>query len=66
MHGIWFLDRATGATVSHDAIGVLGRSVSMPGITNAQTYQVSVDGTVTSSVTAGQASTGGGRAGAPR
>ena len=40
--------------------------VSMPGITNAQTYQVSVDGTVTSSVTAGQASTGGGRAGAPR
>ncbi len=40
--------------------------VSMPSITNAQTYQVSVDGTVTSSVTAGQASTGGGRAGAPR
>ena len=31
VHGIWFLDRATGATVSHDAIGVLGGSVSMPG-----------------------------------
>ena len=31
VHGIWFLDRATGATVSHDAIGVLGGSVTMPG-----------------------------------
>lgn len=39
--------------------------VSMPAITNAQTYPVSVDGTVTSSVTAGQASAGA-RAGAPR
>ena len=31
MHGIWLLDRRTGETVSHDAIGVLGRSATLPG-----------------------------------
>lgn len=31
VHGIWLLDRATGVAISHDAIGVLGGSVSLPG-----------------------------------
>lgn len=31
VHGIWCLDRTTGEAISHDAIGVLGRSVTMPG-----------------------------------
>lgn len=35
VHGLWFLDRATGRTVSHDAIGVLGGSVTMPGTLGA-------------------------------
>ena len=30
VHGIWLLDRATGETVSHDAIGALGGSVKLP------------------------------------
>ncbi|MHA6523531.1 DUF2804 family protein [Tessaracoccus sp. G1721] len=35
VHGIWFLDRATGAVISHDAIGVLGGSVTLPGTLGA-------------------------------
>ncbi|TRY18141.1 DUF2804 family protein [Tessaracoccus rhinocerotis] len=31
VHGIWCLDRLTGKAISHDAIGVLGRSVQLPG-----------------------------------
>lgn len=31
VHGIWLLDRATGEEISHDAIGVLGGSVRLPG-----------------------------------
>ncbi|HHT11993.1 MAG TPA: DUF2804 family protein, partial [Propionibacterium sp.] len=31
VHGIWCLARATGEAIAHDAIGVLGRSVTMPG-----------------------------------
>ncbi|AQP47880.1 hypothetical protein BW730_10635 [Tessaracoccus aquimaris] len=31
VHGIWVLDRATGQAVAHDAIGVLGGSVDLPG-----------------------------------
>ncbi len=31
VHGIWLLDRATGEAVSHDAIGVLGGSSTLPG-----------------------------------
>jgi hypothetical protein len=31
VHGIWVLDRATGAEVSHDAITPLGRGTTLPG-----------------------------------
>lgn len=31
VHSIWLLDRATGETISDDAIGVLGRSAALPG-----------------------------------
>ncbi|MGH1564671.1 DUF2804 family protein [Mumia sp. DW29H23] len=35
VHGIWLLDRATGETISHDAICVLGRSATLPGTLGA-------------------------------
>ncbi|MEI7057785.1 DUF2804 domain-containing protein [Nocardioides sp. CCNWLW239] len=35
VHGIWVLDRRTGEEISHDAIGVLGRSATLPGTLGA-------------------------------
>jgi hypothetical protein len=35
VHGIWLLDRATNEAISHDAIGVLGRSITLPGTLGA-------------------------------
>ncbi|WP_104105452.1 DUF2804 family protein [Nocardioides sp. 616] len=35
VHGIWLLDRATGEAIAHDAIGVLGRSATLPGTLGA-------------------------------
>ena len=35
VHGLWLLDRTSGETVSYDAIGVLGRSVTLPGTLGA-------------------------------
>jgi hypothetical protein len=48
VHGIWLLDRATGEAISHDAIGVLGRSATLPGTLAAgparsRTKQVRID-----------------------
>lgn len=48
VHGLWLLDRATGEAVSHDAIGVLGRSATLPGTlgggpARSRTRQVSID-----------------------
>ena len=31
VHGIWLLDRRTDEAIAHDAIGVLGRSATLPG-----------------------------------
>ena len=47
VHGIWLLDRATGETIAHDAIGVLGGSATLPGTTGggpsrARTRDVSI------------------------
>ncbi len=35
VHSIWVLDRRTGEEVSHDAIGLLGRSATLPGTLGA-------------------------------
>ncbi|MDN4172987.1 DUF2804 domain-containing protein [Nocardioides sp. SOB77] len=35
VHGIWLLDRRTGEAVAHDAIGVTGRSATLPGTLGA-------------------------------
>ncbi|CAM2906526.1 DUF2804 domain-containing protein [Prescottella defluvii] len=35
VHGIWLLDRATGRTVSYDAIGIGGGSATLPGTLGA-------------------------------
>ena len=35
VHGIWVLDRRTGEAVAHDAIGVTGRSATLPGTLGA-------------------------------
>ena len=48
VHGIWVLDRQTGEEVSHDAIGVLGRSATLPGTlgdgpARARTRKVRID-----------------------
>lgn len=31
VHSLWLLDRTTGRTIEHDAIGLFGRSVTLPG-----------------------------------
>lgn len=48
VHGIWLLDRATGEAISHDAIGVLGRSATLPrtlgaGPASARTKAVQIE-----------------------
>ncbi|MFI5425913.1 DUF2804 family protein [Aeromicrobium sp. UC242_57] len=48
VHSIWLLDRTTGETIAHDAIGLLGGSASLPGTLGAgpvrsRTKQVTVD-----------------------
>ena len=48
VHGIWVLDRRTGEEISHDAIGVLGRSATLPGTlgggpARARTRTVTID-----------------------
>lgn len=48
VHSIWVLDRRTGEEVAHDAIGVLGRSATLPGTlgagpARARTKKVRID-----------------------
>ncbi|MCR6031921.1 DUF2804 family protein [Nocardioides sp. zg-579] len=48
VHGLWLLDRRTGEAVAHDAIGVTGRSATLPGTLGAgpvrsRTKQVVID-----------------------
>jgi hypothetical protein len=48
VHGIWVLDRRTGEEVSHDAIGILGGSATLPGTLGggpgrARTRKVRID-----------------------
>jgi hypothetical protein len=48
VHGIWLLDRTSGEAIAHDAIGVLGRSATLPGTlgdgpARSRTKQVHID-----------------------
>jgi hypothetical protein len=48
VHSIWVLDRRTGEEIAHDAIGVLGRSATLPGTlgggpARARTRKVRID-----------------------
>lgn len=54
VHSLWLLDRATGETVSHEAIGLLGRGATLPGTlgggparTRTRTLSIDVDETGT-------------------
>lgn len=48
VHSIWLLDRATGETIEHEAVGLLGRSATLPGTlgagpVRARTKHVTID-----------------------